>query len=142
MLIFNLSIHHLWGQVLTKFKPSSRQILVWSSTSQRHFTPFQKKELVFLPIYRISVIENVFFFQVIQTFTKMSAETCHEGLFTYTIAKRPGINTRMCSYITYSEPGAQTLQFHAHPNPSCFSACSKPQSRWVCMHAHNKAFVR
>ena len=83
-----------------------------------------------------------FFFQVIQTFTQMSAEACQEGLFTCKIAKRPGINTRMCLYITYSEPGAQTLQFHARPSPSCFSACSKPQSRWACMHAHNKAFVR
>jgi hypothetical protein len=26
-----------------------------------HFTPFQKKELVFSPIYRVSVIEAVFF---------------------------------------------------------------------------------
>jgi hypothetical protein len=83
-----------------------------------------------------------FFFQVIQTFTQMSAEACQEGLFTCKIAKRPGINTRMCLYITSSEPGAQTLQFHVRPSPSCFSACSKPQSRRACMHAHNKAFVR
>jgi hypothetical protein len=27
---------------------------------------------------------------------QMSAEACQEGLFTFTIAKRPGINTRMC----------------------------------------------
>ena len=83
-----------------------------------------------------------FFVSWIQTFTQMSAKVCQDGQYTCTIAKRPGINTRMCLYITYSEPGAQTLQFHARPSPSCFSACSKPQSRWGCMHAHNKAFVR
>ncbi len=54
---------------------------------------------------------DCFFFQVIQTFTQMNEEACQEGLFTCTIAKRPGINTRMCWYITYSEPDAQTLQF-------------------------------
>jgi hypothetical protein len=42
---------------------------------------------------------DCFFFQVIQTFTQMSVETCQEGLFTCKIAKRPGINTRMCLYI-------------------------------------------
>jgi hypothetical protein len=72
----------------------------------------------------------------------MSAEAWQEGLFTCTIARRPEINTRMCWYITYSESSAQTLQFHAHPSPSCFSACSKSQSRWACMHDHDKAFVR
>jgi hypothetical protein len=42
------------------------------------FTPFQKKELVFAPISRISVIETVFLFHVIQTFTQMSVEACQE----------------------------------------------------------------
>jgi hypothetical protein len=37
----------------------------------------------------------VVLFHVIQTFTEMSAAARQEGLFTCTIAKRPGINTRM-----------------------------------------------
>jgi hypothetical protein len=47
-----------------------------------HITPFQKEELVISPISRISVIEAVFLFHVIQTFTEMSAAARQEGLFT------------------------------------------------------------
>jgi hypothetical protein len=80
-----------------------------------HFTPFQKEELVISPISRISVIETVFLFHVIQTFTEMSAAARQEGLFTCTIAKRPGINTRMCVMLFGVLKASVPLGVHARP---------------------------
>jgi hypothetical protein len=42
------------------------------------------------------LLSRLFFCSIIQTFTEMSTEAYQEGMFTWTIAKRPGINTRMC----------------------------------------------
>ncbi len=52
---------NFWGTIEAKkfAKSTSKEHREWGSLL--HFTPFQKKELVFWPIYRVSVIETVFF---------------------------------------------------------------------------------
>jgi hypothetical protein len=84
-LIFEVRLNQNFVENLPRKNTTITTFHAVSKEGTGHFTDFPNF------CYR-----GCFFVSCHSNLTEMSAAACQEGLFTCTITKRPGINTRMC----------------------------------------------